>query len=91
MCANEGCGMVVNKSEKENHEKYLCKFRIAKGEETTRERIQVKQSFVFVPVYIHATLTSFMLCIVNIISSNLYFRQLGCNLCFARTTLEILA
>ena len=29
MCGNEGCEMVVNKNEKENHEKNICKFRIA--------------------------------------------------------------
>ena len=29
ICGNEGCGMVINKSEKENHEKNICKFRIA--------------------------------------------------------------
>ena len=48
----EGRGMVVNKIEKENHEKYLCKFRIAKGEETkmkASEKNQVKQSFVLFP------------------------------------------
>ena len=30
MCRNEGCGMVVNKRDKENHERNLCQFRIAK-------------------------------------------------------------
>ena len=29
MCGNEGCRMVVNKCEKENHEKNICKFRIS--------------------------------------------------------------
>jgi hypothetical protein len=30
MCGNEGCGMVVNKSDKEIHERELCQFRIPK-------------------------------------------------------------
>jgi hypothetical protein len=30
MCRNEGCETEVNKSDKENHEKNLCQFRIAK-------------------------------------------------------------
>ena len=30
ICGNEGCEMVVNKRDKENHEKNLCQFRIAK-------------------------------------------------------------
>ena len=28
MCGNEECGMVVNKRDKENHERNLCQFRI---------------------------------------------------------------
>ena len=28
MCGNEGCGMVVHKKDKENHESNVCKFRI---------------------------------------------------------------
>ena len=30
MCGNEGCGMVVNKRDKDDHEKNLCQFQIAK-------------------------------------------------------------
>ena len=30
MCRNEGCEMVVNKRDKDNHEKNLCQFRIPK-------------------------------------------------------------
>ncbi|CAB3991876.1 RING finger 151-like [Paramuricea clavata] len=30
MCGNEGCGTEVNRRDKENHEKNLCQFRIAK-------------------------------------------------------------
>ena len=30
MCGNEGCGTVVNKRDKENHERDLCHFRIPK-------------------------------------------------------------
>jgi E3 ubiquitin-protein ligase NRDP1 len=30
MCGNEGCGMVVNKSDKEIHERELCQCRIPK-------------------------------------------------------------
>ena len=30
MCENEKCGMVVNKRDKENHERNLCQFRIIK-------------------------------------------------------------
>ncbi|CAB4029088.1 E3 ubiquitin- ligase NRDP1-like [Paramuricea clavata] len=30
MCGNEGCGTVVNKKDKEIHERELCQFRIAK-------------------------------------------------------------
>ena len=30
MCGNEGCRMVVNKRDKEKHEKSFCQFRIAK-------------------------------------------------------------
>ena len=29
MCENKGCGMVVNKREKKNHEQNICKVRIA--------------------------------------------------------------
>ena len=31
MCGNEGCGMVVNKRDKENHERNLCQFRIIRS------------------------------------------------------------
>ena len=30
MCGHGGCGMVVNRRDKENHEKNLCEFQIAK-------------------------------------------------------------
>jgi hypothetical protein len=30
MCGNEGCGTVVNKRDKEIHERELCQFRIPK-------------------------------------------------------------
>ena len=30
MCGNEGCGMVVSKRDKENHETNFCQFRVAK-------------------------------------------------------------
>ena len=30
MCANEECGMILNKKDKDIHEKELCQFRIAK-------------------------------------------------------------
>ena len=30
MCANEECGMILNKKDKEIHEKELCQFRITK-------------------------------------------------------------
>ena len=36
MCGNEGCEMVVNKSEKENHEKNLCQFRNVKHYDYTK-------------------------------------------------------
>ena len=36
MCGNEGCEMVVNKSEKENHEKNLCQFRNIKHYDYTK-------------------------------------------------------
>ena len=31
MCGNEGCEMVVNKRDKENHERNLCQFRIIRS------------------------------------------------------------
>ena len=31
ICGNEGCGMVVNKKDKKNHEKNICQFQIAKA------------------------------------------------------------
>ena len=47
MCGNEECGMVVNKSEKEIHEKNICQFRIAKCHEckeikTSQDEIKVR-------------------------------------------------
>jgi hypothetical protein len=30
MCGNEGCGTVVNKRDKQIHERGLCQFRITK-------------------------------------------------------------
>ena len=59
ICGNEGCGMVVNKSSKENHEKNFCKFRIAKyevpkahqNEMEASKKVQVKQSFLCLCLY----------------------------------------
>jgi hypothetical protein len=33
MCGNEGCGTVVNKRDKQIHERELCQFRITKCHE----------------------------------------------------------
>ena len=48
MCGNEGCGMVVNKRDKEKHEKSFCQFRIAKCQgcralEVSQDEMKVKK------------------------------------------------
>ena len=49
MCGNEGCGTVVNKRDKENHEKNLCQVRIAKCHDcrdikVTQDEMKVTQN-----------------------------------------------
>ena len=41
-CGNEGCEMVMNKRDKENHEKNLCQFRIPKA---NQDEWKVRQQF----------------------------------------------
>ena len=63
MCGNEGCGMVVNKREKEKHEKNICEFRIAMCHHCTeikasqseikasQEKWNVRQSFNLLKIF----------------------------------------
>ncbi len=49
VCGNEGCGTVVNKRDKENHEKNLCQFRVAKCHDcrdikVTQDEMKVTQN-----------------------------------------------
>ena len=52
MCGNEGCGMVVNKRDKEKHEKSFCQFRIAKCQGCTA--LEASQDEMKVKKYHHA-------------------------------------
>ena len=43
MCGNKGCKIVVNKSEKENHEKNLCQFRFEKPKRNEQAEMKGEQ------------------------------------------------
>ena len=50
MCENEGCEMVVNKRDKDNHERNLCQFRVSKCHDcrdikTNQDEIKVRPDF----------------------------------------------
>ena len=50
MCGNEECGMVVNKRDKEIHERQLCQFRITKCHDckdikASQHKMKVRQDF----------------------------------------------
>ena len=70
MCGNEECGMVVNKRDKENHERNLCQFRIPKCHDcrdvkANQGDIKVGQDFI-------ALLDNYRTCFVDLLQSILY-------------------
>ena len=43
MFGNEGCGMVASKSEKENHEKSVCQFKVERPKRKEQAKMKGEQ------------------------------------------------